>query len=52
MSAFQLYRTSWFSQNLSSCALNVYKVGDDTILSGKLFHNGKILLEKLNLRIL
>ena len=39
-SAFQLYRTSWFSQNLSSRALNVFKVGDETMLSGKLFHNG------------
>ena len=47
-----LYRTSWFSQNLSSRALNVFKVGDETMLSGKLFHNGIIRLEKLNLRIL
>jgi len=51
MSAFQLYRTSSFSQNLSRRALNVFKVGDETMLSGKLFHNGIILLEKLNLRI-
>ena len=48
MSAFQLYRTSWFSQNLSSRVLNVFKV-DDTMLSSKLFHNGVTLLEKLNL---
>ena len=39
MSAFQLYRTSWFSQNLSSRALNVFKIGNETMLSGKLFHN-------------
>jgi len=26
-SAFQLYRTSWFSQNLSRRALNVLMVG-------------------------
>jgi len=32
---------------LSSRALNVFKVGDETMLSGKLFHNGIILLEKL-----
>jgi len=51
MSAFQLYRTSWFSQNLSSRALNVFKVGDETTLSGTLFHNGIIMLQKLNLRI-
>ena len=48
MPAFQLYRKSWFSRNLSSRALNVSKVGDETMLSGKLFHNGKILLETDN----
>ena len=51
MSTVQLYRTSWFSQNLSNRALNVFKVGDETMLSDKLLHNGIILLEKLNLRI-
>jgi len=47
MSAFQLYRTSWFSQNLSKRALNVFMVGE----AGKLLHIGIILFEKLNLRI-
>ena len=28
MSAFQLYQTSWFSQNLSRRALNVFMVGE------------------------
>jgi len=41
-SAFQLYQTFWFSQNSSGRALNVFKV-DETMLSGKLFHNGIIL---------
>jgi len=49
MSAFQLYRISWFPQNLSSRALNVFNVGDETMLFGKLFHNGIILLEKQNI---
>ena len=59
MSAFQLYRISWFPKNLSSRALNVFKVGDETMLSGKLFHSGIILLEKnkftyivMNMRLL
>jgi len=30
MSTVQLYRTSWFSQNLSRCALNLFMVGEAT----------------------
>jgi len=36
MSAFQLCRTSWSSQNLSRRALNVFMVGGATTESGKL----------------